>query len=157
MRDREAVETLRVTPAMAAGLTDKLMDWSDVVRMIENWELQAQIERAYGRDGQPTGILGVQGSQRLLEVAGGDAFQLKNPDQHFEGSSSGAHRAAEPPDAKRMRSTPSAARSRTRGQRTATGPMRVMIWSSGRYPCLRGSRHTARLLAMGRLYAFRSH
>ena len=31
-------KTLRVTPAMAAGLTDKLMDWSDVVRMIDNRE-----------------------------------------------------------------------------------------------------------------------
>jgi IS1 family transposase len=39
-------KTLRVTPAMAAGLTDKLMDWSDVVRMIDNRELQAKIDRA---------------------------------------------------------------------------------------------------------------
>ena len=39
-------KSLRVTPAMAAGLTDKLMDWSDVVAMIDNRELQAKIERA---------------------------------------------------------------------------------------------------------------
>jgi hypothetical protein len=39
-------KTLRVTPAMAAGLTDKLLDWSDVVEMIDNRELQAKIERA---------------------------------------------------------------------------------------------------------------
>ena len=39
-------KTLRVTPAMAADLTDKLMDWSDVVRMIDNRELEAKISRA---------------------------------------------------------------------------------------------------------------
>lgn len=39
-------KTLRVTPAMAAGLTDKLMDWADVVRMIDNRELQDKIDRA---------------------------------------------------------------------------------------------------------------
>jgi IS1 family transposase len=38
--------TLRVTPAMAAGLTDKLMDWADVVRMIDNRELQEKIDVA---------------------------------------------------------------------------------------------------------------
>jgi hypothetical protein len=31
---------------VAADLTDKLMDWTDVVRMIDNRELQAKIERA---------------------------------------------------------------------------------------------------------------
>ncbi len=31
---------------MAAGLTDKLMEWADVVRMIKNRELQAKIDRA---------------------------------------------------------------------------------------------------------------
>jgi hypothetical protein len=29
-------KSLRVTPAMAAALTDKLMDWLDVVAMIDN-------------------------------------------------------------------------------------------------------------------------
>jgi IS1 family transposase len=38
-------KSLRVTPAMAAGLTDKLMDWADVVRMIDNRELQTKIDR----------------------------------------------------------------------------------------------------------------
>jgi IS1 family transposase len=42
-------KTLRVTPAMAAGLTDKLMDWPDVVRMIDNRELQAKINVAENR------------------------------------------------------------------------------------------------------------
>ena len=37
-------------------------------------------------------------------------------------------------DEKRMRSEPSPTRSRTRGQRTATGPMPVMISRSGRCP-----------------------
>jgi IS1 family transposase len=39
-------KSLRVTPAMAAGLTDKLVDWSDVVHMIDNRELGAKISRA---------------------------------------------------------------------------------------------------------------
>ncbi|MGC1446234.1 MAG: transposase, partial [Xanthobacteraceae bacterium] len=39
-------KTLRVTPAMAAGLTDKLMDWSDVVHMIDNREFQAKVLQA---------------------------------------------------------------------------------------------------------------
>jgi hypothetical protein len=46
-------KTLRVTPAMAAGLTDKLMDWSDIVRMIDNREIQAKIERAEKAHGGP--------------------------------------------------------------------------------------------------------
>jgi len=31
-------ETLRVTPAMAAGVTDKLWEVSDIVSMLERWE-----------------------------------------------------------------------------------------------------------------------
>jgi IS1 family transposase len=38
--------TLRVTPAMAAGLTDTTMDWADIVRMIDNRELQEKINQA---------------------------------------------------------------------------------------------------------------
>jgi hypothetical protein len=32
-------QTLRVTPAMAAGVTDKLWEVSDIVEMLEQWEL----------------------------------------------------------------------------------------------------------------------
>jgi hypothetical protein len=32
-------QTLRVTPAMAAGITDKLWEVSDIVAMLEQWEL----------------------------------------------------------------------------------------------------------------------
>jgi hypothetical protein len=32
-------QTARVTPAMAAGITNKLWDLSDMVRVIEEWEL----------------------------------------------------------------------------------------------------------------------
>jgi len=39
-------KSLRVTPAMAADLTDKLMDWSDVVAMIDNRELETKIRQA---------------------------------------------------------------------------------------------------------------
>ncbi len=38
--------SLRVTPAMAAGLTDKLMDWAGIVQMIDNRELQLKISQA---------------------------------------------------------------------------------------------------------------
>lgn len=31
-------QTLKVTPAMAAGLTAKLMDWSDIVQLIDGME-----------------------------------------------------------------------------------------------------------------------
>ena len=31
-------QTTRVTPAMAAGVTNKLWDLSDMVRVIEEWE-----------------------------------------------------------------------------------------------------------------------
>jgi len=31
-------QTLRVTPAMAAGVTDNLWEISDMVAMLENWE-----------------------------------------------------------------------------------------------------------------------
>lgn len=46
-------KTLRVTPAMAADLTDKLMGWADVVHMIDNRELQEKIERAENRPPSP--------------------------------------------------------------------------------------------------------
>ncbi len=36
-------QTLRVTPAMAAGVTDKLWDMTDVVKMIDAWE-QGKLE-----------------------------------------------------------------------------------------------------------------
>ena len=31
-------QTLRCTPAMAAGVTDRLWDVADIVKVIENWE-----------------------------------------------------------------------------------------------------------------------
>jgi hypothetical protein len=31
-------QTLRVTPAMAAGVTDRLWDMNDLVKVLENWE-----------------------------------------------------------------------------------------------------------------------
>jgi hypothetical protein len=35
----------RMTPAMAAGLTDKLMDMKDVARLIDDQEMQAVIQK----------------------------------------------------------------------------------------------------------------
>ncbi|MET0876546.1 MAG: hypothetical protein ABWY14_05350 [Tardiphaga sp.] len=35
----------RVTPAMAAGRTDKLLDWTDVIRMIDARERDALVEK----------------------------------------------------------------------------------------------------------------
>ena len=48
-------KSLRVTPAMAAGLTDKLMDWADVVRMIDNRELETKIRQAEKPSEQKSG------------------------------------------------------------------------------------------------------
>jgi hypothetical protein len=39
-------DTPRPQRRKAAGLPDKLMNWADVVRMIDNRELQAKIDRA---------------------------------------------------------------------------------------------------------------
>jgi hypothetical protein len=35
-------KTLRVTPAMAAGVTDKLWEMSDLVKVIEDWEVKRE-------------------------------------------------------------------------------------------------------------------
>ena len=34
-------QTLKVTPAMAAGVTSKLWEMSDMVKVLEDWEAQA--------------------------------------------------------------------------------------------------------------------
>lgn len=39
-------KTLRVTPAMAAGVTDRLWSVSDIVDVLEKWERQQQMQRA---------------------------------------------------------------------------------------------------------------
>jgi hypothetical protein len=31
-------QTLKITPAMAAGITDKLWEMSDMVKVLEDWE-----------------------------------------------------------------------------------------------------------------------
>jgi hypothetical protein len=36
-------KTLRVTPAMAAGVTDKLWEVSDIVAILEEWEKSATV------------------------------------------------------------------------------------------------------------------
>ena len=33
-------QTLKITPAMAAGVTDKLWEMSDMVKVLEDWEAQ---------------------------------------------------------------------------------------------------------------------
>jgi hypothetical protein len=35
----------RVTPAMASGLTDKLMDFADLVRLIDDAEMRATVQK----------------------------------------------------------------------------------------------------------------
>lgn len=43
-------QTLRVTPAMAAGVTDRVWDWEDVIQLLEEREEQQRLEavrRAY--------------------------------------------------------------------------------------------------------------
>src|SRR5262249_24132300 len=89
-----------------------------------------------GRGRKPAGVLAEQCHQCFLEVAGGDTFEIEDRDQHLE-----ALRAArvgrQDREEKRMRSEPSPTRSRTLGQRTATGPMPVMISRSGKCPWMR--------------------
>ena len=92
------------------------------------------LEPPDGRGREPAGILAEQCHQRLLEIAGGDALQVEDRDQHLQ-----ALRPARVGRQNRRReadalATPSPTRSRTRGQRTATGPMPVMISRSGRCP-----------------------
>jgi hypothetical protein len=38
----------RVTPAMASGLTDKLMDMADVARLVDDAEMRATIQQRAG-------------------------------------------------------------------------------------------------------------
>jgi hypothetical protein len=38
-------KALRVTPAMAAGLTERLMEMEDVVRLIDDAEMQATVQK----------------------------------------------------------------------------------------------------------------
>ena len=91
------------------------------------------LEPPDGRGREPAGILAEQCEQRLLEVAGGDALEVEDRDQHLE-----ALRSARIGRQNRRRKAdvlpPSPPRSRTRGHRTATGPMPVMISRSGRCP-----------------------
>ena len=54
-------------------------------------------ETCDGRGREATGILAEQGCQRLLEVAGGDALEIKDGDQNPRGFSSGARNAAGSP------------------------------------------------------------
>jgi len=49
-------ETLKVTPAMAAGVTDRLWEVSDVVRLLENWQGHQQRERDMERAARLLGV-----------------------------------------------------------------------------------------------------
>src|SRR6202023_3995259 len=86
-----------------------------------------------GRGRKAAGVLAEQSGGRLLEVARGYALQVEDRDQHLEALRStqlGLQIAVE----NRMRASPWPTRSRTRGARTPTGPMPVMISRSGKCP-----------------------
>ena len=94
---------------------------------------EASLRRYHGRGREPAGVFAEQRDQRLPEVAGGDALEVEDGDQHLEAlrpARVGRQNCRREADALR----PSPIRSRTRGQRTATGPMPVMISRSGRCP-----------------------
>ena len=38
-------QTLKITPAMAAKVTGKLLEMSDMVKVLEDWEAEARPER----------------------------------------------------------------------------------------------------------------
>ena len=42
-------KTLRVTPAMAAGVTDKVWDVKDIVAVLEVWERQQEYQKIAAR------------------------------------------------------------------------------------------------------------
>jgi hypothetical protein len=43
-------QTLRCTPAMLAGVTDRLWDLSDIVRVVEDWESEREKTNAMQKD-----------------------------------------------------------------------------------------------------------
>ncbi len=43
-------QTLKVTPAMAAGVTDRLWEISDLVQVLEDWEAQRDSEPSFDVD-----------------------------------------------------------------------------------------------------------
>ncbi len=43
-------KTLRMTPAMAAGVTDRLMEISDIVEILEQWEADVERQKAEQKD-----------------------------------------------------------------------------------------------------------
>jgi IS1 family transposase len=48
-------QTLRVTPAMAAGISDRVWDVSDIVRVLEAWEVQRETEPQFEPEAQRIG------------------------------------------------------------------------------------------------------
>ena len=47
-------QSLRVTPAMVAGMTDTLWSFTDMVRVIEDWETARSVEDQRQNDGRLT-------------------------------------------------------------------------------------------------------
>ena len=90
-------------------------------------------EPTNGRGREPADVLAKQSQECLLEVAGRDALEVEDRNRAPRGSSS-PRIGRKIADENRMRSEPLPTRSRTRGQRTATGPMPVTISRSGRCP-----------------------
>src|SRR6266536_2615660 len=91
------------------------------------------LEAPDGGGREPGRVLAEQRNQRLLELTGGDAFEVEDRDQHVEAlRSTSIGRQNRRGKANAL--GPSPTRSRSRGQRTATGPMPVMISRSGRCP-----------------------
>lgn len=47
-------KSLRITPAMAAGVSDHVWDVGNIVDMLESWERREQIKRAMASNGWHT-------------------------------------------------------------------------------------------------------
>src|SRR5215831_18640605 len=90
------------------------------------------LEPPDGRGRQPAGVLAEQRDQRFLEVAGGDALEVEDRDQHFEALR--ATRVGRQNRRRKANAVLTFADAVTHAQRTATGPMPVMISRSGRCP-----------------------
>jgi hypothetical protein len=91
------------------------------------------LEASNGRGREPAGVPPEQCDQRVLEVAGRDALEVEDRDQYLQ-----ALRPARVARQNRRRKADALAAFpaavRTRGQRTATGSMLVMISRWGRCP-----------------------
>jgi IS1 family transposase len=50
-------QTLKVTPAMAAGVTDRLWEIEDIIRLLEDWQARQEAEKQAEREARAFGVV----------------------------------------------------------------------------------------------------